>query len=302
VLRKDNFLLGLPDLRFANELGIRWMTDVLDLSASGTDGGVRIRMTQSPPVESISNFEIAGETSGAIQFDKGSAYLDFIVNGAIGKPRALRLYHDGRHDPRIGIRVGREFAPVFFISSDGARVRLAYRDSQFNPHVAIVYLRDPATLYELGEKVACPFPNEVEGISSAFRVIDVRFLRPIERLVQRVGTTYDVGRLGAEIALAVAKSALGLMDTVMIEPSQPGADLFSSSGRSVIQARLIIEAHQRIPSELKELTKKEISDMLRSLGRDMIRMPWAQTGYVILSLTKADWTTQTLVIAITKQP
>ena len=233
-----------------------------------------------------------------VQFDKGKAYLDFNIKGAIGSSRTLRLYHDGRHPPRLGIRVGREFAPVFFISSDGARLRIAYRDCKYNPHVAIIYFVDPVELYELGEPNPRPVLDGVKGISQVFQIDSVKLLRSIESVVQRVGTTYDVGRLGAEIALAVAKTKLGLEDTVLVEPSQPGVDLFSPGSRVAIQARLLIGAHYPGQHVTEEFVKKQVVDMVKSVRRDMNRMHDAQAGYAIISIANAGWTTQTTVLQV----
>ena len=302
VPNQESFLKGIPTSTLANELGMRWMADIVKVHVRGFPGETRLQLTQSPPVNGVSAFEIVGETLGVVEFDKGSAYLDMQVKGAIGNSRTLRIYHDGRHPPRIGIHVGREFAPVFFVSSDGARLRYAYRDCRFNPHVATIYLMDPTTLYELGECVPWSIPERTEGISSAFRVNQVKFLRPFENLVQRVGTTYDVGRLGAEIALAIAKIKLGLADTAMVEPSQPGVDLFSPAGRTVIQARLLVQAHYLVSEEMDALVKKETADMLKSLRRDLKRIPGALMGHIILSLTSADWSTQTIVLSVSPQP
>lgn len=294
----DDFLSGLSGFVLANELGMRWMSDVVELDSSTFPGGVILRMMQSPPVNDVSRLEIRGEISGEVEFDKGSAHLDIRVRGAIGNSRILRLYHDGRHYPRIGIRVGREFSPVFSVSSDGARLRWAYRDCKFNPHVAIVYLLDPTTLYGLGEIAACPIPEGMEDVSGAFMVDHVRFLRSFESLVQKVGTPYDVGRIGAEIAFAVAKIKLGLTDITLIEPSQPGVDLFSLAGRTVIQARLLVEGHYRVPAEMNDSIRKQMTDMLKSLRRDMKRIPAAQTGHVTLSLTDTSWITRVIVLTI----
>lgn len=302
VLNQNIFLSGLPGFALANELGMRWMSDVIEIVTSAIPRGVKLHLTQSPPVNGISEFEIPGETSEQVEFDKGSAYLDIRVKGAIGNFRILRLYHDGRHSPQIGIRVGREFSPVFFVSSDGARLRWAYRDCKFNPHVATVYLVDPATLYELGESVTFPVPEGMEGVTNAFRVEHVRFLRPFESLTQRVGTTYDVGRIGAEIAFAVAKTRLGLTDIMMIEPSQPGVDLLSYSSGAVIQARLLVAGHYLAHPEMDNLVKKQIADMLTSLRRDMKRIRAAQKGYVILSVTGTDWITRTIVLTVSPRP
>ncbi len=138
----------------------------------------------------------------------------------------------------------------------------------------------------------------MEDVSGAFMVDHVRFLRSFESLVQKVGTPYDVGRIGAEIAFAVAKIKLGLTDITLIEPSQPGVDLFSLAGRTVIQARLLVEGHYRVPAEMNDSIRKQMTDMLKSLRRDMKRIPAAQTGHVTLSLTDTSWITRVIVLTI----
>jgi hypothetical protein len=302
VPNPTNFLDSLPGFTLANEIGMRWMSDSADLVTSSSFGRVNLRVMQDPPLNDISEFETPGEAIGEVEFAKGSAYLDIRVTGAVGNSRILRLYHDGRHSPRIGIRVGREFSPVFFISSDGARLRWAYRDCKFNPHVAILYLVDPTTLYQLGESVTCSIPDGIEGVTSAFRVDQIRFLRSFESLTQRVGTTYDVGRLGAEIAFAVAKLKLGLTDIELVEPSQPGVDLFSHVGGTVIQARLLVEGHHLARPDMENMMKRQLADMLRALRRDMKRIRAAHTGHVMLSVTSIDWITRTIVLTVTRQP
>jgi hypothetical protein len=239
---------------------------------------IQLRLEQNPSISGVSNFLIEGSWSRTLRFDKGSAYLDFQIMDIFGGSKTLRIYHDGHHPPRLGIQAGREFCPVFFISSDGIRLRVAYRDCQFNPHVATIYTADPTTLYDLSESVNCAIPKMMRGVSAAFKMNQVNLVRPIENVILKVGSTYDVGRLGAEIAYTVAMQKLGLDDTVIVEPSQPGVDLYAPRNKTVIQARLLVHTSYAKPANIDDLVQIQLFDMLRSLKRDFKRIPSAQLG------------------------
>jgi len=299
IPREEDFVRNLTPLNLANELGIRWMADTVYLSTSVKNGKtIQLQLEQNPSVSGISNFVVEGHWMRGLRFDKGIAYLDFQIKDSFGGSRTIRIYHDGHNPPKLGIRTGREFCPVFFISSDGIRLRVAYRDCRFNPHVATIYTADPSSLYESGEMTNCGFRGMMRDVSAEFRIAEVKLVRPIENVILKVGATYDVGRLGAEIALAVARQKIGLDDVVMVEPSQPGIDLSAAKGKIAIQARLLVHTRNVPPVQIDGLVQAQLRDMLRLLRRDSKRIHSAQVGYAILSYTNIDWTMNTIVLAV----
>jgi len=296
---EEDFLVNLPSLEFANKLGIRWMSEMVQLLGFDVhDNSVRIRATQHPEICGVRDFVIEGTLSDTLQFDKGRVHLDFRVRDAFGGSRCLRLYHDGYHNPGMGIETGGEFSPVFFISFDGIKLRLAYRDYQFNPHVATIYTVDPSGLYELGEAVDCPMTNRTTSFLRALTIANVKLLRRLESVILRNGPTYDVGRIGAEIAYTVARERLSLDDTVLVEPSQPGVDLYAAKSKTVIQARMLVQAHYPPLTEVNPLLHNQLCDLLRSVVRDLNRFPSAANGHAILSFTGTDWTTSVIVATV----
>lgn len=149
-----------------------------------------------------------------------------------------------------------------------------------------------------GEVYDLPPLDLATGFTSAVRINDVKIARDIENVMLKFGTTYDAGRIGAEIAYAVARKYLYVDDAIIVEPSQPGVDLYSRSGRVVIQARVLVERHYPPGSNMDEAVRIQLADMQRSIRRDLRRFPAAEEGYVILSLADAHWRTNTLLLKV----
>jgi len=298
----EAFLARLPPFDLVNELGIRWMAETVHFWGFDlVNNSVQVHVSQDPDVCGVGNFVISGDAPGDLQFDKGRAYLDFRVSDAFGGSRSLRVYHDGSHVPELGIQSGGEFCPVFCASSDGFRLRLAYRDYKFNPHVATIYTADPSVLYELGEMFELSSADQVEVDFRMVEIRDVKIVREFENTILRVGTTYDVGRLGAEIAYATSRQKLGISDTTLVEPSQPGVDLYSAAANAVIQARMLVQAHYGPHKQMSNLVRDQLYDVLKSVYRDLRRISSSTNGYAILSFTNSDWITKTLVLTVQRR-
>ena|SRR2546427_12298339 len=60
------------------------------------------------------------------------------------------------------------------------------------------------------------------------------------------GSTYDLGRLGAEIAFTVGKEDLDLNNLILEEPSAGGADLHTADWSALMQARLLNVGNGRL--------------------------------------------------------
>ena len=177
-------------------------------------------------------------------------------------------------------------------------MRVLYNVGQFTTRLATLYLKPPSVLYSLGERAPFEIPSELSGVRSAFLINYVNLNRALEQTMLKVGSTYDAGRLGAEIAYTVATEKLGLKDVVMVEPAQYGTDLFTRDWNVVMQARMLRQTQSLDPASVKTLITVQLNDMVWQLGRDFQNHPEAVKGYAILSYWDNDNIVRTIVLEV----
>jgi hypothetical protein len=94
------------------------------------------------------------------------------------------------------------------------------------------------------------------------------------------GSTYVVGRLGAEIAYVIADRKLGLKDVFLQEPSVGGRDLYTRDNTVAIQTRLLVDVD---PADVLRTIQKQVLDLVDKLRQDYRHQPDMKDGYAILS-------------------
>ena len=105
------------------------------------------------------------------------------------------------------------------------------------------------------------------------------------------GSSYDKGRLGAEIAYVVAEEKLDLTGIIIEEISQGGKNLYTTDGKVVIQARLLTDPNDLSPANIGNTLTAQLTDLVNKVHQDFNNIS-AQTGYAILSYL--DPTTRTI--------
>jgi hypothetical protein len=133
--------------------------------------------------------------------------------------------------------------------------------------------------------------------ANAWQISDVTVLRDLEKGMLARGGTYDLGRLGAEIAYVFADKILGLKNIVLEEPSKGGRDLYTQDNTVAIQARLLRDLTQ---DNRQKLIAQALYDLSDKLQEDYRNQPQMRDGYAILSYLDADGTLKTIVLEVPK--
>ncbi len=303
VLTRDDFVNSLPKLGLSNDAGIRFLPDRAELKSFSVNGDtLRIDASQTPALEGVSGFVIEGHASEALGFNKGITYLDFEVQDVFGHPRAMRLDYDG-HDPMyMGVLSGPDYSPVFLVSSDGTKLRFVSNSGGSETEVATIYLKEPSGLYALTEMREGGLDFTVDGAYRVYSIDEVNPLRQLEHDMIDHGSTYDLGRIGAEIAYTVADRKLNLKNIILEEPSRGGKDLYTADRQVVIQARMLADPNDLAPAKLKSTLGGQLSDLIGKLKEDFDNNHSAHIGYAILSyLDPSTKVVTTIIVEVLRQ-
>ena len=111
------------------------------------------------------------------------------------------------------------------------------------------------------------------------------------------GASYDLGRLGAEIAYVVADRNLGLKSIILEDPSRGGRDLYTQDNTVAIQARLLVDFTH---DSRDTLIQKNLYFLASKLQEDYRTQPQMQDGYSILSYLDSDGTLKTIILEVPK--
>jgi len=111
------------------------------------------------------------------------------------------------------------------------------------------------------------------------------------------GSTYDLGRLGAEIAFTVGKEDLDLNNLILEEPSAGGADLHTADWSALMQARLL-NVGNPTPDVLASVLQQNLDQMVSKLGTDFHYHPSATAGYAVLSYTDGNGKITTIILVV----
>ncbi len=297
VLTLDKYMKNLFPATLGNEQGFSFMPNTVELTKfTLTGNNLEIQVIQDP-VEGISAFTLKGKIIQPLDFDKGDIILPFSVQDFFGETRLFKIHHDGHTAPWVGIEAGSTFPRASFLSFDGIRLRVVYVLSQDQIKLATIYMGDPSTLYALGGTIQT-LPIDTGGANSAFMIERVTFNRQLERLMLNSDSDYIHGRLGAEVAYAVAKNRLGLSDVVIEEISKGGKDLYTVDGKVVIQARLLTQTKALSTDEVNGILRAQLNDLVTKLKQDFRYNQSATTGYAFLSYLDNDGVLKTIVVEI----
>lgn len=303
VLNVAEFVSDLPSVTLGNYVQADWVTDLATLSSYSLDGSnLGIRIIQSPSVEDVSAYTLGGTTSPSLGFNNGRVLLDVQFQDIFGNQRAIRISYNGYSTaPTFGLEVGQNrFPQIVFMSNDGVRLKIVYSISAGENRIATLYLQDPSSLYTLGT-VETNVPVYVKGQVNAFEVESVDPNRQLEKAMMVSASTYDLGRLGSEIAYTVGKQNLGLGDLVIAEPSRGGPDLYTADGNVVIQARMLtVTEHDKSPQQIQAAIGSQMADMNRELKTSFRITPSAKVGYLILSYLDPQDNIKTIVLQVSR--
>jgi hypothetical protein len=275
----QDFISDYPLLRTKNERKRAWMADEAELNVEAADDLLSLKIRQSPTIEGVTNIVVQGRISGGLVFQTGTILANFGLTDAFGVMRRLRLYHNGNVRAFPGVEVAKDFFPVYHMTVDDIRLRLAYSYTK-GFSATTVYLQKPSSLYSLGEASETANRWLLNRVSTMHLVRDVRPRRELEKLMLKHGNNYEVGRLGAEIAYTLLGQKFGIEDLVLNEPAKGGKDLQSSDLRVAVQSRLLVHYE---PGWLEWIIRKELKQMVKKLRIDFGYTRKARIGYAVFS-------------------
>ncbi|MDA4119380.1 MAG: hypothetical protein OK436_02225 [Thaumarchaeota archaeon] len=252
------------------------------------EGSLQITFSQTPPVEGIDSFVLRGIVFSDLKCVHSIASLAFIIEDFFGFTKTLALYHDGHDPPTLGILAGGQFYKVSSLAFDGVKLAIGFRYRIANPNTVTLYEATPLWLYRFRDAIPFDFSLTSRLPSKCLLVPDISAVREAECLLIEHGRKYQLGRIGAEIAYAIANRILHLNEVVLNEPSRGGKDLFTRDGLVVIQSRLLTRTLVTGKGEPLLTIRRELSRLIGKLSQDFEYTPEAEKGYAILTyLTKS---------------
>jgi hypothetical protein len=287
VLRTDEFVENIPPLNLRNDAGFTWLPDrcqVLRISQGNT---LRMAVQQQPPVEGISKFDVLMKPAETLGFGPGKGcFLETTLEDVFGHPRKARIYHDGHSTASIGLRQGRKYPKVSFLSSDGIRLRIAYGSPQVR--VASIYLSDPSSLYHIERIAQFQSLNLKRLPLTPLDSYRISVARQTESKMLLSKYRYPHGRIGSEIAYSIAVHELGLKDLVLNDPSDGGADMITEDGKFLFENRLVTITQVMPQETLERQIAFELGRLERRLRSDFVFYRSAEVGYAFLSFLELD--------------
>ena len=288
----SDFVNGLHPLMFQNTFNARWAPATAQVSGFKLENSSIVMAVRSgPPFVSCQRISLIGKLEGPFENSNGDPRLSFTLNGLLGGKRTLAIYRNSGASPSMGLKDGREFRRIKMIFYDGFRLVLVYEKfREFN--TATLYFSDPSELYSIQESDP---ENEFDGVPSP-KWFEVRIRRRLERAMLVDGSSYDHGRLGVEIAYSIMRRLCHTGEFVVPEPSRGGKDLYSTEGRTIVQARLLYDFRQFRPHTIEEVLLAQLKSLLRKLGQDFAYNPKASAGFAALSYVNRDSGLRTILV------
>jgi hypothetical protein len=276
-----------------------------EIDSLSLNGGIlTLTGSEKPSIEGASTFSIKAQVQGTLQFAPGQGpYLQIGITDMFGQVRDLRIYFNGYGEASLRMQAGSKFPPVAMISYDGVRLSFVYGSPTLA--IATIYESSPAVFYDIGVMGPQPLDFTIPGVSQTWQISQVTLNRQFETNLLDSSSNYAHGRLGAEIAYAVAIDRIGLTDVVMGEPSQGGPDLWTQDGGTVQEARFLTSsagASLNGPDALNELLETQLTQMVNRISNtDFITNPTAIVGYAILTYLDGSGNLHTLVLEVLKR-
>ena len=286
VHTKHDFLRHIPCISMKNRANFSWLPSsgrLLRVSRSGS----RLEIEQKPSLEGISNFAVPIETANVLGFAPGKGcFLEMTLSDFFARKRRMRFYHDGCSEAWLGLRRGRRYPRISLASYDGVRLRLAYSSPAIR--VATVYLGDPASIYTItftGDSARSPQMN-----SRLFPLgtYSTKLDRGTEREMLLTRYRYPHGRIGSEVAYAIARKELGFGSLVLNDPSEGRADMTAEDGKVIFENRLVTITRAMSEESRERQIDFQLGRLELRLRSDLAYYRVARVGYIFLSYLSED--------------
>lgn len=280
VLTTNEFVDRIPEIGMVNSAGFTWLPEISRVSVASARG-LRLRIRQSPPIAGLSTFQVPITPATNLGFAPGlGCFLEARIVDLFGRERKLRLYHNGHSTAWLGLRQGRRYPRVSLLSSDGIRFRIVYGSPEMR--IATIYLQDPAALYSIHES------PEV-GVQlgklkwNPLRCYSAQPRRQLETDMLRSRHRYPHGRVGSEVAYAIANRDLSVSGLILNDPSEDGPDMVAEDGRVIFENRLLTITEAMTDDLLQRQIEFQMGRLKARLASDLSFYSKARMGYAFLS-------------------
>ncbi|MDA4136565.1 MAG: hypothetical protein OK449_06185 [Thaumarchaeota archaeon] len=281
LLTTREFLSKVPKIMMKNEVNFSWLPTKNQISLASDSEGFHFEAQQQPPLEGVSNFQVLVEPVRYLGFAPGKGcFLETSIRDFFGRVRKIRVYHDGHSSAWLGLRQGKRYPRVSLVSFDGVRLRLAYGSPRIR--VASIYLSDPISLYSV-ERTEHPMGLAlIKSSCTSSGTYRVELKRELEREMLLTRYRYPHGRIGSEIAYAIASRELRL-DLILNDPSEGGADMMSRDGVVIFENRLVTITRSMSDELLRRQLMFQLGRLSSRLQSDLVFYRSAKVGYIFLS-------------------
>jgi len=301
LLTPEQFVQSIPPIPYDDIARASWVADFSEITGFELSGNQIEMSVEQEPLEGVANFVVTGQASPLTNVG-GDTFIEFTVADLVNLPETLKITFNGYGDPVLSIQSGTNFNPVTLVSFDGVKLKFVYDSGGDSVAVNTVYLKEPSVLWTAESAKAQDLGFVVQGASQTFKIAKVTPVRNLEWQMVNSGNSYDLARVGAEIAYTVAQKDLGVQNIRLNEPSQGGADLASGDGTVTIQARMLGNPSALSPANLEATLNAQMNDLADQVRYDFSQNSKFTIGYAILSYIDPTTQTITTLVAVIPKP
>lgn len=299
LLTEDEFVNSIPPINYLNTDRASWVADFSEIKGFALTGNQIVMNVEQETFEGVSSFQVVGTPSQLTNVG-GDTFIEFTVPDLVNQPETLKITFNGYGAPVLSFESGSNFGPVTLVSSDGVKLKFVYGSGGKSVATATTYLQQPSLLWNLPAMDEGDLGFPVSGSPQTFTLEGVTPTRDLEKEMVNSGNSYDLGRVGAEIAYTVVQRNFGIENIQLNEPSAGGADLISADKEVTIQARMLGSPSALSPMNLKGTLSFEMNDLVDKIHQDFEKNSNALVGYAVLSYL--DPTTKTVVTLVAVIP
>ncbi len=299
LLPSEDFAKSIPDFTLSNAADLPWLENAAVLkNFRVVDGVMRFDLVQGNHWSSVGSYTLEGQVVKypGLNNQLGAVYADVAIKDYAGRLRDLRIRYDGFTSASLAIGQGDQFYSVSTMSYDGFRLSIVFNNFDT---IATIYTKSPSeSIYKLG--TSNPYSGSylklLEGkYTNAYQVDSVGTVRELEKSMVAYGSTYVLGRIGAEIAYVVGDKILALKNLILQEPSQGGRDVYTLDNTVAIQSRLLTD----FPKDGRDAAiQQAVFDLAEALQQDYKDQPQMRDGFAIVSYLDSDGTLKAIIVEV----
>ncbi len=296
ILDAKTFVGNLGQMTLTRNSSSPWLADSVSLDLALVGSQVDIDLRQSPAVEGCTRIKLQSNLAGRPFSRTGRTGLDLDLLDIFHTKKTIRIYHSGSGMATAGLSHASRFDRIGGMSWDGVRLRIAYRLKPARGLTTTLYFGSPETLYRIAPADEPPPMVEMAGVSK-IATLEVRLVRAFESKLLNLGSGYDHGRIGAEVAYAVASRIFGTREVAMADPSRGGSDLVARNPTTHFEARMLTRTAEMTSGTQSEEIRRHLLQMVMKLRRTLSWVKGAR-GLAVLTFLRKDSTIRSVLAEV----